>query len=134
MRIITITEFKELVPIEKIEVMKDICREKVKIKEEEKTMPKINVIEIRVREILETYPETRSNDNLLYVKYIKEYHYIDFNEDTFINYEEYGLPSYKSIERARRKIQNEKFVCRASETVENERKEAEKQYQDYYRR
>lgn len=134
MRIITITEFKELVPIEKIEIMKDICREKVKIKEEEKTMPKINVIEIRVREILETYPETRSNDNLLYVKYIKEYHYIDFNEDTFINYEEYGLPSYKSIERARRKIQNEKFVCRASETVENERKEAEKQYQDYYRR
>ncbi len=134
MRIITITEFKKLVPIEKIEVMKDICRGKVKIKEEEKTMPKINVIEIRVREILETYPETRSNDNLLYVKYIKEYHYIDFNEDTFINYEEYGLPSYKSIERARRKIQNEKFVCRASETVENERKEAEKQYQDYYRR
>ncbi len=57
MRIITITEFKKLVPIEKIEVMKDICRGKVKIKEEEKTMPKINVIEIRVREILETYPE-----------------------------------------------------------------------------
>ena len=134
MRIITITEFKELVPIEKIEVMKDICRGKAKIKEEEKTMPKINVIEIRVREILETYPETRSNDNLLYVKYIKEYYYIDFNEDTFINYEEYGLPNYKSIERARRKIQNEKFVCRASETVENERREAEKQYQDYYRR
>ena len=134
MRIITITEFKELVPIEKIEVREEGCRGKAKIKEEEKTMPKINVIEIRVREILETYPETRSNDNLLYVKYIKEYHYIDFNEDTFINYEEYGLPSYKSIERARRKIQNEKFVCRASETVENERREAEKQYQDYYRR
>lgn len=50
-------------------------------------MSKINVIETRVRELLEYNPATRENDNLLYVTYLKEYHYIDFTEETFINYE-----------------------------------------------
>ena len=95
-------------------------------------MGKVNVIETRVRELLEYNPATRENDNLLYVTYLKEYHYIDFTEVTFINYEQYGLPSFKSIERARRKIQNEQNQYKASEQIEKKRKEAEKSYIQLY--
>ena len=70
-------------------------------------MSKVNVIETRVKEVLENSPLTRENDNLLYVTYLEEYHYVDFNKQTFIDYERYGLPSFKSIERARRKIPNQ---------------------------
>lgn len=97
-------------------------------------MAKVNVIETRVKEILENSPATRENDNLLCVTYLEEYHYVDFNKQTFIDYERYGLPSFKSIERSRRKIQNEEGKYKSSETIEEGRKEAEKQFQDYYRR
>ena len=97
-------------------------------------MAKVSVIETRVKEVLENNPATRENDNLLYVTYLEEYHYVDFNRQTFIDYERYGLPSFKSIERSRRKIQNEEVKYKASEVIEEGRKEAEKQFQDYYRR
>lgn len=95
-------------------------------------MPKVNVIETRVKEILEFYPETRDNDNLLYVQYIKEYHYVDFTKETFVNYEQYGLPSFKSVERARRDIQNKQNLYKASKKIEDSRKEAEKTYIQNY--
>lgn len=97
-------------------------------------MSKVNVIETRVKEVLENSPLTRENDNLLYVTYLEEYHYIDFNKQTFINYEQYGLPSFKSIERARRKIQNEERKYKASEGIERNRIEAEQNYKEYYGR
>lgn len=97
-------------------------------------MAKVSVIETRVKEILENSPATRENDNLLYVTYLEEYHYVDFNKQTFIDYERYGLPSFKSIERARRKIQNEEGKYKASESIEEERKKAEQNYRNYYGR
>lgn len=97
-------------------------------------MSKINVIETRVKELLEEYPETRENDNLLYTKYIEEYHYVDFNKNTFVHYEEYGLPSFKSVERCRRKIQNEQCKYQASEDIEKGRKEAEQYYSNSFGR
>lgn len=95
-------------------------------------MSKINVIETRVKEILDIFPNARENDNLLYVTYLEEYHYIDFSREKFINYKEYGLPSFKSVERARRKIQNEQCSYKASEDIENERREAEQLYRHTY--
>lgn len=97
-------------------------------------MPRVDVIEIRVKELLEQYPETRNNDNLLYVKYLEEYHYVEFNKNTFVNYEKYGLPSYKTIERNRRKIQNEQNYYKPSKEVETKRKEAEQEYINNFRR
>lgn len=117
----------------RILILKQIAAGGIRIKEEE-SMPKVNIIETRVKEILEIYPETRENDNLLYVKYIKEYHYVDFNENTFINYEEYGLPSFKTIERVRRDIQNVQDLYKASEKIEEGRKEAERNYIENYAR
>ena len=95
-------------------------------------MSKINVIETRVKEILDIFPNARENDNLLYVTYLREYHYVSFNEEVFVNYEKYGLPSFKSIERARRKIQNEQNSFKASEEIENGRREAEQVYRHSY--
>ena len=92
----------------------------------------MNVIETRGREILEYCPNTRENDNLLYATYIEEYHYIEFSKEKFINYKEYGLPSFKSIERARRKIQNEQNSFKASENIEAERIETEQLYKQSY--
>ena len=97
-------------------------------------MAKVSVIETRVKEVLENSPATRENDNLLYVTYLEEYHYVDFNKQTFIDYERYELPSFKSIERARRKIQNEEGKYKASESIEEERKKAEQNYRNYYGR
>lgn len=94
-------------------------------------MSKINIIEIRVRELLEQVESLRENDNELYVTYIEKYHFVEFNRETFINYKAYGLPSFKSIERARRKLQNEYGICEASEDVIKERREAERQYEEY---
>lgn len=94
-------------------------------------MSKINIIEIRVRELLEQVESLRKNDNELYVTYIETYHFVEFNRETFINYKAYGLPSFKSIERARRKLQNEYGICEASEDVIKERREAERQYEEY---
>lgn len=76
----------------------------------------------------------RVNDNLLYVKYLEEYHYVEFNKNTFVHYEKYGLPSYKTIERNRRKIQNEQNYYKPSEEVETKRKEAEQEYINNFRR
>jgi len=133
MKYMSAREFLNHDELGKIQILRLIAAGAIRIKEEE-DMPKVNVIETRVKEILEYYPETRENDNLLYVKYIKEYHYVDFTENVFINYEEYGLPSFKSVERARRKIQNEEGTYKASEKVEEERREAEKNYIENYAR
>ena len=124
-------EFLSHDKLERIRILKLIAAGAVRIKEDN-NMSKTNIIEPRIKEILEFYPETRENDNLLYVKYIKEYHYVDFNENVFVNYEEYGLPSFKTIERVRRDIQNAQNMYKASEKVEEERKEAEKQYINNY--
>lgn len=126
MKYISKSEFLSYDIGKRIMTLKLIAVGKIRVRENNEM--KVNVVETRVEEILEVYPETRENDNLLYVKYIEEYHYVDFNRDTFVNYEQYGLPSYKTVERARRKIQNEKFRCRATETIENARKEAENNY------
>lgn len=95
-------------------------------------MSKIKEVEIRVKEILRECPETRNNDNLLYTTYVEEYHYVEFNKKTFVNYEEYGLPSYKTIERCRRKIQNEQNVYKATEKTERDRAEAAEEYKELF--
>ncbi len=93
-------------------------------------MSKTNIIETRVRELLEQVHSLRENDNELYVTYIETYHFAEFNRETFINYKDYGLPSFKSVERARRRLQNEYKICEASEDVIRERREAEKEYKN----
>ena len=130
----SIEEFLSFDKLERIQILKQIALGAVRIKEDKKDMGRVNVIETRVKEILANHPNTRDNDHCLYTTYIEEYHYINFSKDSFINYEQYGLPSFKSVERARREIQNKQCLYRASEDIEEGRKEAEKEYRENYKR
>lgn len=134
MKYMSIEEFLSFDKLERIQILKQIALGAVRIKEDKKDMGRVNVIETRVKEILANYPNTRDNDHCLYTTYIEEYHYINFSKDSFINYEQYGLPSFKSVERARREIQNKQCLYRASEDIEEGRKEAEKEYRENYKR
>lgn len=94
-------------------------------------MKKINIIESRLKEILGQIPKTRENDELLYSIYIEKYHDIQFSREIFINYKDYKLPSFKTIERARRKIQNNQNCYLASEEFSEKRREAEQKFREY---
>ena len=54
-----------------------------------------------VRDLLETIPETRFNDHLLYVNYLEVYYKVLFTRENFIKFKQ----SFEGISRARRKIQ-----------------------------
>ena len=96
-------------------------------------MAKINIIETRVKELLENVYETRNSDELLYVTYLETYHYIDFGKNVFVNYKEYNLPSFKTIERARRKLQEKYSYLEAELKTEENRKYKETEYKEYYK-
>ena len=63
--------------------------------------------------------------------YIEQYYNIEFNKHTFVNYQQYQLPSFKSIERTRRDIQvkNKSLVDKNKQEA---RTEIEEKYKDYY--
>lgn len=71
-------------------------------------MGRMKNIEHNVRAVLEKYPESRGNDFVLYAMYIKE------NTPelatvgliyALLEAQRLGMPSYESVTRARRKIQ-----------------------------
>lgn len=95
-------------------------------------MSKVNIVETRVRELLEQIPETRNSDELLYVTYIETYHYTNLSKDTFINYKQYNLPSFKTIERIRRDLQDKEKHVEADKETQDNREYAEKEYKEKY--
>ena len=97
-------------------------------------MSKLNKIEPIVKKVLEEYPDSRSSDDVLIFRVYKE-----INEDVMIrelfcevllNRKQYNLPSYKSIERCRRKI-FEKYPELKPEKVTKFRKQKEEEYKEY---
>ena len=93
-----------------------------------------------VRDILMAIPETRDSDEVLYMEVLKQKGY-EINKETFINYKYYDLPTFPSIARARRKVQeierNSKeekdWVLQSEKTVEKYRRKLEEQYREFYR-
>lgn len=79
-----------------------------------------------VRDILMAIPETRDSDEVLYMEVLKQKGH-EINKETFTNYKAYKLPSFPSISRARRKVQEiernsksiEDWVLQSSKTVKN---------------
>lgn len=124
MKDVTEKEFLEQKSEEKFKTLQEIAKGEIKIKKE-------SIMEERVRELLENIPETRKSDELLYTMYIEQYYNIEFNKHTFVNYQQYQLPSFKSIERTRRDIQvkNKSLVDKNKQEV---RTEIEEKYKDYY--
>lgn len=124
MKDVTEKEFLEQKSEEKFKTLQEIAKGETKIKKE-------SIMEERVRELLENIPETRKSDELLYAMYIEQYYNIEFNKHTFVNYQQYQLPSFKSIERTRRDIQvkNKSLVDKNKQEA---RTEIEEKYKDYY--
>ena len=82
-----------------------------------------------VKEILISYPETRSNDHLLYIIYFEEILCKSFNRRTFIEQQQ----SFATIERLRRKVQRE-FPELRDERTYNKRKDLQDEFYEYFSR
>ena len=102
-------------------------------------MKLLNVQE-KVKYLLTRYPKTRNNDMLLYVKFAKliddEYQQDALHrpfEEVVLKLEEYHLPSFGSVGRVRRKLQEKYPELRADDKVEYFRSEEEQKYREYAR-
>lgn len=98
-------------------------------------MSKLNTIEKVVLEALEEYPSTRKDDYLLMYfvcsKLCKQIFSHPFGY-VLLEHKELKLPNWKSIERARRKIQAKRPDLKDSETAKI-RAEEEEVYIEYAR-
>jgi hypothetical protein len=83
-----------------------------------------------VRHILEKIPKTRECDHQLYAFYctMQKGH---FNLEMFLNYKTFGLSSFESISRARRRVQADFPHLQDNET-KKKRAEMEQKYREYY--
>ena len=88
-----------------------------------------------VKSVLIEYPDSRNSDDVLVFRVYKE-----LNEEAVIrelfceimlNRKEYGLPSYKTIERCRRKLVSKYPELAPIKSVEKARKEEEVNYKTY---
>lgn len=103
-------------------------------------MKKLLNVQEKVKDILIKYPKTRSNDMLLYLKFAER---IDeeFQQNVMklpfatviSNMEEYHLPTFGSVGRARRKLQEKYPELRATDQVQGFRADREEAYREYAR-
>ena len=88
----------------------------------------------KVRQILNAYPATQDDDMLLYGIFVRQSQLVGDNE-TFYSVcqsaRSRGLPSYESVSRARRKIQEQDPSLRG--TRRGARMAEEEEYHEYYR-
>ena len=97
------------------------------------TVGKLKKLEKVIKPILENQPQTRDDDFLLYAEVIRQYNPELLKLSTFsflVSHNIYEVPNIKSIERARRKIQ-EKFPELASERAKRKRAEEQVTYIRY---
>lgn len=89
----------------------------------------IRKVEKIVNSILEEKPETRKNDNILILEYMKRTEKIE--KESFERVMQNTKISFESITRARRNIQRSKPYLKNNE-VDDFRKEKEAEYLKYY--
>lgn len=93
-------------------------------------------LQIYVLTCLQSYPITRDDDFQLVLSVWRELNPSVANiplKKVMENHKEYGLPSFESITRARRKMQNIYPRLRASKEVEQARAEEEEEHRRLYR-
>lgn len=99
-------------------------------------MKKLYKTKALVKEQLENYPETRSNDALLYYRVCEK---IDSNAIDrpfgfmLLSLKEFHLPTFESVSRCRRKLQEENIALAANDTVEGFRKLQEEEFREFAR-
>lgn len=87
----------------------------------------------RVKSMLTWEPATRDDDMLLYARFCYKYGYVKQSSEfmtVMTNAKKLGLPSYESITRARRKVQEKEPSLVG--TRRRQRKEEEEVYREYY--
>ncbi|MCR5705168.1 MAG: hypothetical protein K6G85_11225 [Eubacterium sp.] len=98
---------------------------------------KLKKIEDNVKAILEEKKETRGDDYVLYAEYVDRF-FPDLRgksfKELFCQHKELGLPSFESITRLRRKIQERSLALRPTESTRQKRKSAEQDFISYARR
>jgi len=97
-------------------------------------MGRFKEIDTRVKELLEQIPETRENDQKLYIAYIETYYYIDFDKRVFADYKAYNLPPFSTVERSARDMRAKYPNLRGSKENQKNRKRLEAEYKTYYAR
>lgn len=98
-------------------------------------MASLQTIENVVLEVLETYPNARKDDYILMYFVCRKMckNVIPYSFGTvLLDHKEFNLPNWKSIERARRKIQANRPDLVNAKTAAI-RREEEKEYIDYAR-
>ena len=87
----------------------------------------------KVKALLQARPETRDDDMKLYSLIVYQVTgmrpNVGFYEATF-HHDKYNLPSYESVTRARRKVQEQEPTLRGKK--HGRRQELEQEYHDYY--
>lgn len=95
---------------------------------------KIRNVEKIVREVLETEPDTRSDDFKLivsvYYKINPETTNMNFGQVMYLH-QEMGLPYFESVRRARCKLQAENEDLRPDDDTRRARMEKETEYYEY---
>ena len=95
-----------------------------------------------VKEILEEKPETRDDDNLLWLEAlrlsVRDWKYGNKMCDLTLAYvlksiNRLGLPSFESVSRARRKLQETYPELRGPDRAQRRRAENEKKFEEYAR-
>lgn len=97
-------------------------------------MNNIQKTSVLVKKILAEVPETRNDDNLLYYHVCREVNSMALGMSfgmVLMNMKTFHLPSFKSVERARRKLQREHPEWAASKTIEGFRVIEEAKYKSY---
>jgi hypothetical protein len=92
-----------------------------------------------VKTILETEPQTRNSDSLLYLKVLEHcatqkdvnLHLIPVTAFLSHYIHEYDFPCFETVRRSRQKIQSEHPELKANETVQAHRKAYEPIYKDF---
>lgn len=93
-----------------------------------------------VEDILLKNPKTRDSDERLYLEMLRLKGFY-LKPNVFVNYKSYKLPSFSSVSRARRKVQEDErnnkgindWELQSSKTVEKHRRQLEKEYRNYYK-
>ena len=89
----------------------------------------------KVKKIMQDYPDTRDDDMILYATLIARTSAVNHYTrllDALYNHKEYNLPSYESVTRARRKVQEQEEDLRGHRY--DKRKKLEEEYREHYAR
>lgn len=124
---------KVICPITECEHCKDGICKKPNIYERKITMEKLKTLEKVVLEALEEVSEARGDDFILLLEVCrrKELNLAGLDFKTAMEYHrQFGIPNWKSVERARRKIQAARPDLISPEAAKKRRK-AENTYKEY---